>query len=160
NLLELLIGHIDRASRDIALVETLGPNPSNQMRYFLDAGQKATDTARPTDSVKTGEPRGEVEHLVEEVAGTREPPVSAALAAGCAAWRALKGASGLGAAVLTSVPAQGTLGRTASTNGMRVMKVCASEIRMLNPASAADRRLAQRAGLGLDQLIGSLNRLG
>jgi len=160
NLLELLIGHIDRAARDIALVESLGPNPSNQMRYFLDAGQKATDTARPTDAVKTAKQRRKIEHLFEEVAGTREPPVSAALANGFDTYRALNVASRLGSAVLTSVTDQGTLGLTASMNGMPVMKVFANELRMLNPASAADRRIAQRAGLGLNQLIGSLNRFG
>jgi len=160
NLLELLIGHIDRAARDIALVESLGPNPSNQMRYFLDAGQKATDMARPTDAVKTAKQRRKIEHLFEEVAGTREPPVSAALANGFDTYRALNVASRLGSAVLTSVTDQGTLGLTASMNGMPVMKVFANELRMLNPASAADRRIAQRAGLGLNQLIGSLNRFG
>ncbi|RQO57537.1 hypothetical protein [Pseudomonas sp. KBW05] len=160
NLLELLIGHIDRASRDIALVETLGPNPSNQMRYFLDSGQKAMDTAKPNDLAKTAKQRKKIEHLYEEVAATREPPVSAALANGFDTYRALNVASRLGSAVLTSVTDQGTLGLTASMNGMPVMKVFANEIRMLNPASAGDRRLAQRAGLGLNQLIGSLNRFG
>lgn len=161
NLLELLIGHIDRASRDIALVETLGPNPSNQMRYFLDVGQKETDAMRPAEAeTKTKKQRKKIEHLFEEVAGTREPPVSAALANGFDTYRALNVASRLGSAVLTSVTDQGTLGLTASMNGMPVMKVFANEIRMLNPASAADRRLAQRAGLGLNQLIGSLNRFG
>lgn len=160
NLLELLIGHIDRASRDIALVEALGPNPSNQMRYFLDAGQKATDTAKPGDLAKTAKQRKKIEHLFEEVAGTREPPVSAALANGFDTYRALNVAARLGSAVLTSVTDQGTLGLTASMNGMPVMKVFANELRMLNPASAGDRRMAQRAGLGLNQLIGSLNRFG
>lgn len=160
NLLELLIGHIDRASRDIALIEALGPNPSNQMRYFLDAGQKATDTAKPGDLAKTAKQRKKIEHLFEEVAGTREPPVSAALANGFDTYRALNVAARLGSAVLTSVTDQGTLGLTASMNGMPVMKVFANELRMLNPASAGDRRMAQRAGLGLNQLIGSLNRFG
>jgi len=160
NLLELLIGHIDRAARDIALVEALGPNPSNQMRYFLDSGQKAMDTAKPNDLAKTAKQRKKIEHLYEEVAATREPPVSAALANGFDTYRALNVASRLGSAVLTSVTDQGTLGLTASMNGMPVMKVFANEIRMLNPASAGDRRLAQRAGLGLNQLIGSLNRFG
>lgn len=160
NLLELLIGHIDRASRDIALVETLGPNPSNQMRYFLDAGQKASDTAKPGDLAKTAKQRKKIEHLFEEVAGTREPPVSAALANGFDTYRALNVASRLGSAVITSVTDQGTLGLTASMNGMPVMKVFTNELRMLNPASAGDRRMAQRAGLGLNQLIGSLNRFG
>lgn len=160
NLLELLIGHIDRAARDIALVETLGPNPSNQMRYFLDSGQKAMDTAKPNNLAKTAKQRKKLEHLFEEVAGTREPPVSAALANGFDTYRALNVASRLGSAVLTSVTDQGTLGLTASMNGMPVMKVFANELRMLNPAKSADRRLAQRAGLGLNQLIGSLNRFG
>jgi len=40
------------------------------------------------------------------------------------------------------------------------MQVFANELRMLNPASATDRRFAQRAGLGLNQMIGSLNRWG
>ncbi|NWA03716.1 hypothetical protein [Pseudomonas gingeri] len=160
NLLELLIGHVDRASRDIALVETLGPNPSNQMRYFLDEGQQASVTANPNQADKVAKQRRKIEHLYEEVAGTREPPASAALANGFDTYRALNVASRLGSAVLTSVTDQGTLGITASMNGMPVMQVFANEIRMMNPASAADRRLAQRAGLGLNQLIGSLNRWG
>ena len=94
------------------------------------------------------------------MAGTREPPASAAIANGFETYRALNVASRLGSAVLTSVTDQGTLGLTASMNGMPVMKVFANEVRMLNPASAADRRMAQRAGLGLNQLIGSLNRWG
>ena len=160
NLLELLIGHIDRASRDIALVETLGPNPNNQMRYFLDEGQKVTIEADPGKADKTAKQRRKIEHLYEEVAGTREPPASAAIANGFETYRALNVASRLGSAVLTSVTDQGTLGLTAAMNGMPVMKVFANEIRMLNPASAGDRRMAQRAGLGLNQLIGSLNRWG
>lgn len=160
NLLELLIGHIDRASRDIALVETLGPNPNNQMRYFLDSGQKAMDTAKPQQFGKTAKQRRKIEHLYEEVSGTREPPASAAIANGFDTYRALNVASRLGSAVITSITDQGTLGLTASMNGMPVMQVFANEVRMLNPASATDRRLAQRAGLGLNQLIGSLNRFG
>ena len=160
NLLELLIGHVDRSARDIALVEAMGPNPANQMRYFLDAGQKATDTADPTRSTKTEQKRRKIEQLFEEVAGTREPPASVAIANGFDTYRALNVASRLGSAVITSVTDQGTLALTAALNGMPVMKVFANELRMLNPASAADRRLASRAGLGLNQLIGSLNRFG
>ncbi len=160
NLLELLLGHIDRAARDIALVEILGPNPNHQMRYFLDLGQKESDIAKPKKAEKTAKLRRKIEHLYEEVAGTREPPVSAAIANGFETYRALNVASRLGSAVLTSVTDQGTLGLTAAMNGMPVMRVFENELRMLNPASRTDRRLAQRAGLGLNQLIGSLNRWG
>lgn len=160
NLLELLISHIDRSARDIALVEGLGPNPNNQMRYFLDAGQKEMDMGNPKGVDKTGRQRRRIERLYEEVAGTREPPASAALANGFDTYRALNVASRLGSAVITSVTDEGTIALTAAMNGMPVMKVFANEARMMNPASATDRRLAQRAGLGLNQMIGSLNRFG
>lgn len=160
NLLELLIGHVDRAARDIALVEALGPNPNNQMRYFLDSAQQQMDVANPKKAPKTAKQRRKIEYLYEEVAGTREPPASPGLANGFDTYRALNVSSRLGSAVITSVTDQGTLALTASMNGMPVMKVFANEMRMLNPADATDRRLAMRAGLGLNQLIGSLNRFG
>lgn len=160
NLLELLIGHVDRSARDIALVEAMGPNPAHQIRYFLDSAQQQMDVANPGNSTKTAQQRRRVEQLFEEVAGTREPPASVAIANGFDTYRALNVASRLGSAVLTSVTDQGTLALTAAMNGMPVMKVFANELRMLNPAAAADRRLAMRAGLGLNQLIGSLNRFG
>lgn len=160
NLLELLIGHVDRAARDIALVETLGPNPNNQLRYFLDSGQQAMDLADPKKAPKTAKQRRRVEYLYEEVAGTREPPASPGLANGFDTYRALNVASRLGSAVITSITDQGTLALVAGTNGMPVMKVFANETRMLNPLDATDRRFAARAGLGLNQLIGSLNRFG
>lgn len=160
NLLELLIGHVDRSARDIALVEAMGPNPAHQMRFFLDSGQKQMDVADPGGSTKTAKQRRRIEQLFEEVAGTREPPASVAIANGFDTYRALNVASRLGSAVLTSVTDQGTLALTAALNGMPVMKVFANELRMLNPLKGQDRRLAARAGLGLNQMIGSLNRFG
>lgn len=160
NLLELLIGHIDRAARDIAVVESFGPNPNHQMRYFLDTAQQEMATADPKATPKVQKQRKKIESLYAEVAGTREPPVSPGLAQGFDTYRALNVASRLGSAVITSLTDQGTLALTAKINGMPVMQVFANEARMLNPADATDRRLAMRAGLGLNQLIGSLNRFG
>ena len=108
NLLELLTGHIGSAARDIALVEALGPNPNNQMRYFLDAGQRAMDEVKPTLADKTAKQRKRIEYLYEEVAGTREPPASAAIANGFDTYRALNVSSRLGSAVITGITDQGT----------------------------------------------------
>ncbi|WP_286975392.1 hypothetical protein, partial [Pseudomonas sp.] len=168
NLLELLIGHVDRSARDIALVEALGPNPNHLMKFFLDTGYKAQkEAAAPLKGVKGKAARkivelqrNNIQYIYEEIAGTREPPASPQLANGFDTYRALNVASRLGSAVITSVTDQGTLALTAGVNGMPVMKVFANEMRMMNPADATDRRLAMRAGLGLNQLIGSLNRFG
>lgn len=160
NLLELLVGHIDRAAQDIALVEALGPNPNHTMRYFLDTAAKEMKLADPVRTEAIDTQRRKIENLYAEVAGTREPPASAAIANGFDTYRALNVAGRLGSAALTAVTDQGTLALTAKMNGMPIMKTLANELRMLNPADATARREAMRAGLGLEQLIGSLNRFG
>ncbi|MNN01272.1 hypothetical protein D3C81_1138830 [compost metagenome] len=101
-----------------------------------------------------------MQNLYTEVAGTREPPASAALANAFDTYRATNVAGKLGSAVITGLSDQGTMALTAKMNGMPVMQVFANEARMLNPANAEHRRIAMRAGLGIDQLIGSLSRWG
>lgn len=160
NLLELLVGHIDRAAQDVALVEALGPNPNHTMRYFLDTAEQQATMAQPVDKAGIESQRKKIDNLYAEVAGTREPPASAAIANGFDTYRALNVAGRLGSAAITSLTDQGTVMLTAHMNGMPVMKTLANELRMLNPADATARREAMRAGLGLDQLIGSLNRFG
>lgn len=160
NLLELLIGHVDRAARDIALVEALGPNPNHTMRYFLDLAQQEMAKADPAKAAKVQKQRRKIENLYAEVAGTREPPASPELANGFDTYRALNVASRLGSAVITSLTDQGTVALISNMNGLPVMQVFANEARMLNPTDASHRRLAMRAGLGMNQLIGSLNRFG
>ena len=160
NLMDLMFGHIDRAARDIALVETLGPNPNNAMKFFTETGLKDALTANPGSKSKLDRQVRRLQNLYTEVAGTREPPASAALANAFDTYRATNVAGKLGSAVITGLSDQGTIAITAKMNGMPVMKVFANEARMLNPADATHRRIAMRAGLGIDQLIGSLGRWG
>lgn len=158
--MDLMFGHIDRAARDIALVEALGPNPNHAMRYHTETAAKEMITADPKVSSKVGKRVKKLEALYTEVAGNREPPASAGLANAFDTYRATNVAGKLGSAVITGLSDQGTMALTAKLNGMPVMQMFANEIRMLNPADASHRRLAMRAGLGIDQLIGSLARWG
>lgn len=160
NLMDLMFGHIDRAARDIALVETLGPNPNFAMRYHTETAMKQMIEAKPEASSNVNKRVGRLQNLYTEVAGIREPPASAALANAFDTYRATNVAGKLGSAVITGLSDQGTMAITAKMNGMPVMQVFANEARMLNPASAEHRRIAMRAGLGIDQLIGSLSRWG
>ena len=160
NLMDLMFGHIDRAARDIALVETLGPNPNNAMKYFTEMARKQSVEAKPWKMGRINKRVNRLNNLYTEVAGTREPPASAALANAFDTYRATNVAGKLGSAVITGLSDQGTMAITAKMNGMPVMQVFANEARMLNPADATHRRIAMRAGLGIDQLIGSLGRWG
>ncbi|WP_442108689.1 hypothetical protein [Pseudomonas sp. NUPR-001] len=159
-LMDLMFGHIDRAARDIALIEAMGPNPNHAMRYHTDTAAKQMTQAKPEEKAKIDKRVKRLEQLYTEVAGTREPPASAALASAFDTYRATNVAGKLGSAVITGLSDQGTLALVAKMNGMPVMKVLGNELRMLNPANASHRRLAMRAGLGIDQLIGSLARWG
>lgn len=160
NLMDLMFGHIDRLARDIALVETLGPNPNFAMRYHTETAMQQMVKAKPEATGKIKKRVGRLQNLYTEVAGTREPPASAALANAFDTYRATNVAGKLGSAVITGLSDQGTIALTAKMNGMPVMQVFANEARMLNPANAEHRRIAMRAGLGIDQLIGSLSRWG
>lgn len=159
-LMDLMFGHIDRASRDIALVETLGPNPNNAMRFHTETALKQAVEAKPAKRKAFDKRVRRLESLYTEVAGTREPPASARMANAFDTYRATNVAGKLGSAVITGLSDQGTIAITSKINGMPVMKVFANEARMLNPADASHRRTAMRAGLGVDQLIGSLSRWG
>lgn len=160
NLMDLMFSHIDRAARDIALVEALGPNPNFAMRHHTETAMQQMVKAKPEATGKIEKRVGRLQNLYTEVAGTREPPASAALANAFDTYRATNVAGKLGSAVITGLSDQGTMALTAKMNGMPVMQMFANEARMLNPANAEHRRIAMRAGLGIDQLIGSLSRWG
>ncbi|MFC0666797.1 hypothetical protein ACFSKY_22705 [Azotobacter chroococcum] len=159
-LMDLMFGHIDRAARDIALVEALGPNPNHAMRFHTETAAKEMIQAKPEAKPQIDKRVRRLEQLYTEVAGTREPPASAALSNAFDTYRNSNVFGKLGSAVITGLTDQGIIALTSKMNGMPVMQVFANELRMLNPADATHRRLALRAGLGIDQLVGSLARWG
>ncbi|KAF1003826.1 MAG: hypothetical protein GAK36_00187 [Pseudomonas sp.] len=160
NLMELMVGHVDRAARDIALIEALGPNPNHAMRFATETAAKEMISANPARKGKIDKRVGRLNNLYTEVAGTREPPASSSLANAFEAYRSSNVYGKLGSATFTSIADQGTISLTAKMNGMPVMQVFENELRMLNPADASHRCIAMRNALGIDQLIGSLSRFG
>ena len=96
NLMDLMFGHIDRAARDIALVETLGPNPNNAMRFHTETAYKQIVAAKPEKMKALNKRVRHLQNLYTEVAGTREPPASARIANGFDTYRATNVAGKLG----------------------------------------------------------------
>lgn len=160
DLIGTMLGHIDGMSKDIALVENLGPNPTNTLKLFLDREQKAATVANPVDEQSIQKERTKIEGLYAEVAGVRPPPVSRRLADNFAAYRSLNVAARLGSAAITSITDQGSMATVAGMNRLPVAKIFSNEIKFLNPANPEHRVLARRAGLGVEQMLGSLSRWG
>lgn len=159
-MLQTLLNHVDRMARDVALVESLGPNPNLMMQYWADVARKQMTEANPvqTDSIEAD--IAKLETLYNEVSGARKTVGSVGLAEGFDTYRALNVAARLGSAAITAVTDIGTQALTAVYNGLPVTQMFMNELRSLNPASATDRRQALRAGLGVQQFIGAVNRWG
>jgi len=159
-MLQSLLNHIGTMARDVALVETLGPNPTAMMQYWMDTVQSRMAARDPVNAEKTASEIAKLQTLFDEVAGSHKPVVNSALAEAFDTYRSLNVASRLGSAAITTLSDLGTQAVTATYNGLPVTRVLMNELRSLNPASATDRRQALRAGLGVQQFIAAVNRWG
>jgi uncharacterized damage-inducible protein DinB len=168
-LYEILVGHISGAARDIALVEGFGPNPDLTFRTLNDTyTQKAK--LNPTE-ITTWYGRtkiaslGDIDRLADwnnklytEIAGKQTPAASLRLAAAFDAMRSWMVSTRLGSAIISSVADEATMSVTARLNGLPLVELWRNEVQALNPANSMEKRLANRAGLGLNTLIADLNR--
>jgi hypothetical protein len=69
-------------------------------------------------------------------------------------------ATRLGSAIITSFSDEATLYLTAHINNLPEMQVFRNELAAMNPANKTELRMARRAGLALETLMGELNRWG
>lgn len=160
SLYEVLIGHIEGISKDIALVETLGPNPDHTFRFFRDQAVREGKLANPVKSGKFDERAIKTENLYNIVAGKTQPVASEWLAKSFDTLRNWLVASRLGSAVITSFSDEATLHLTAKLNNLPEMQLLANQLATLNRFNKMEERMANRAGLGLRTLVSSLNRFG
>ena len=159
-LYEVMTGHIHRLARDLALVETLGPNPDATFRRALDAAQRAEATADPVNAARIDSRAQSITRLFDYVAGRSDPPANITLSRWADNLKNLLVASRLGSAIISSFSDEATIHLTAAVNGMDATQVLRNELAALNPADRTELRLARRTGLALDTMIGSLNRFG
>lgn len=73
---DILVNHIDGVSKDIALVETYGPNPDHVFRSLLDQLTSETAKANPQRSGRINRLRNSTESLYNFVAGKRNPSLT------------------------------------------------------------------------------------
>lgn len=141
-LYDLLNGHIDGMARDIAMLEMLGPNPEWMVRMLRDTAMKRA--ADPDRAARVG---WRIDALWDWVSGTANTPVHDALAGGLRELRAFLSAAQLGSAFVSSTTDFATMRQVAAWNGAGFARVLRRYLRLMNPADAADRKLAVRAGL-------------
>lgn len=160
NVFDVMVAHAKRMSADIALIEQFGPNADLTAQHFIDQIVAEDAKTNPTNEQKMGKRVYAVAHLYDFVAGNAVPPPNRRLANAAAAVRAWLTASKLGSAAVTSISDEGTLYLTSKVNNLPLVQVFLNEVRALNPADRAEKRLAQRAGLLVHTMSDEMDRWG
>jgi hypothetical protein len=155
-----MMQHITGMADDIAVVETFGPNPDLQFKYWLETAVKEDKLADPKRAGKVDARAESLSNLYDFVAGRTQPVASQRLAEGFDTLRNWLVATRLGSAFITSITDNATLRLTAAVNNLPQMQLLRNQMATLNPANREELRMARRAGLSLNTLIGEMNRWG
>lgn len=154
NVFDAMIGHVEAMARDIAHMEVLGPNPAATVKWLKDGLLKAAATeADPKggklDGARWGAMR--VQQLYDTTSGALNSPANAKAARAFGTVRAVNVAQMLGSATLSAVTDAGFQTITRAFNGLPLTGALTGYVRMLSPASKADRAVAVRLGLIADE---------
>lgn len=138
NLFGTMMEHLHGMARDVALLETLGPNPAASFRYLQDVATKMEEApvARQVNEA--------VFRLVNGSGDANRSPFVAHLFGAIRSWNV---ASKLGAASLSAVSDLAFIAQTARWNNMSIVRTFGRYLSQLNPANEADRILATRVGI-------------
>lgn len=158
SLWEVMVGHLEGISKDIALVETYGPNPDHVFRSVLDevTAKEATDTPQNTGRIKRI--ANSTENLYNFISGKTQPIANPHIARWSDNIRNWMVASRLGSALLASFSDLGTMYLSAKVANLPMNKLFTNQLEAMNPANRTELARARRAGLAMESLLGSVNR--
>lgn len=155
NVLEAMVSGLRRMSRDVALVEGLGPNADARFHEQLNTAMREAAQIDPTQARKLQGRARYLQNLYDTIAGNNPPPVRGMWESSMRTLRNIQVASKLGSAVITSISDFATLYQTAILNRLNPMQV------MLNSSLAwrsKSRRYARRMGLMMDTVLADMER--
>jgi hypothetical protein len=156
----VITSHVDGISKEIAMLETYGPNADHTFKLFIEKSLKEMSLQDPSNTEKAKEKARKITSLYEFVTGRTQPIVNERLAGAFDTLRNWLVSSRLGSAVITALSDEATLHLTAQVNNLPEMQLLRNELAALNPLNKTEENLAHRAGLGLQTMISHLNRWG
>jgi hypothetical protein len=160
DLYTTMIEHVYGISRDIASLETLGPNPDLMIQFFVDKAKQEQSKENPRNTKKFETQAEKVIDLYKHVAGKTDGPVSEATAAVFDTARSWFVSTKLGSAFISSFSDNATMHLTAQVNGMSSMKLIRNQLAVMNPANREELRIGRRSGLSLQTFSNDVNRWG
>jgi hypothetical protein len=156
-IFDAMIGHVHGMSRDIALMERLGPNPAATIRWIKDGLQiEATRQGQPAKRIKQAKASSiRIDNMFTEMTGGFDVE-NETLAKSMQGIRAIESSAKLGAAILSSTGDVATQYLTRRFNGLPAAKVVTDYIGSLKPSSAADRAHAARQLFIAERMVRSM----
>lgn len=158
---DILMGHVDGIAKDIAFVEHFGPNPDAAYRMLRDEAYKAQVEADPTKLTKADGELSRLDRLYDYASGKTKPVADRSIAKGFQVLQQLNVAGKLGSAFWASLFGDKVMFEAmGQVNSLPAFQRWYNELRLLNPANAAERRMLRRQGLMLDYMANSMARFG
>lgn len=158
SLWEIMVHHLDGISKDIALVETYGPNPDHVFRSVLDDVTAESATANPQRAGRINRLRVSTENLYNFIAGKTQPVANPVIARWSDNIRNWMVASRLGSALLASFSDLGTMYLSAKVANLPMNKLFMNQLEAMDPTNRTELARARRAGMAMESLLGSVNR--
>lgn len=156
----VMTGHVEALSKEIAMLETYGPNPDKTFGLFLEKNLQEKALTNPASVDAAQQDARKLSSLFDFVTGKTQPIVNENMAQAFDTLRNWLVASRLGSAVITALTDEATLHLTAQVNNLPEMQLIRNELSALNPANRTEENLAHRAGLGIQTMLSHLNRWG
>ena len=145
---DALMNHVDRMSRDIALMETLGPNPAAGLKWLQDSAEKAARVEGGAGERKAATKAGkQLQSIYDEAIGKNRDPYNRTVALAFSNLRAWQVSTKLGSAVLSTTSDAATIQLTKGFNGLPQSGTLRDYLRFLKPGNAEDQAHAIRSGL-------------
>ena len=148
---DAMMGHLDGMSRDIAMMEILGPNPEAQFAWLKRMAEiEAAQEQVAGNAGALDRARGHIDQaqrMWESFTGEANVPTRRWLAHAGATTRGVLTGLDLGGAVLTDLPSAPLFGAMARTlAGLSKTGDVLQLASLLNPADGSMRKIARRSG--------------
>jgi hypothetical protein len=160
-VMDAMMGHVRRLSRDIALIEQFGPNADRQFAHFLEQETAKSIDADPAKKASYDKQAKVAERIYNFLAGNGPPPPETVHGKVIKVYRQLQVLK-LGSSLITSFSDHATMHLTAHVNGIPKLKLFLNGFRtsFAHPFSRADQERAASSGLMIRTYAQQLARYG
>lgn len=153
-----MLSHVNNMSRDICLLEEMGPSPTNTYNTLVAMAGVDVGKQSQTVGIVQNVQSKFLDAMWANLNGTASMIQNGALASAGQGARNLQVSGKLGGAFLTSLADIGTYFHTARVNKMPYLRTAKLLLQSLNPADKSDKAFCARAGIIGDSINSAMSR--